>query len=144
MYDRSLFLKLNNYGYSDEDIEEVKNYLTNQELPNKIDTNVKAKRYDEKWNQFEIRDNKLFYKKLDLEVVPNNERNEKMKDLYENEITGPGRGIEMFLSSDILSVFLRNRLHLIFLYSNIYHRLYDRTSQSLFPAHLFHFHTDPS
>ena len=64
MYDRSTFLKLNNYGYSDEDMEEVKNYLTNRELPDKINTNVKAKRYDEKWNQFEIRDNKLFYKKL--------------------------------------------------------------------------------
>ena len=48
MYDRSTFLKLNNYGYSDEDIEEVKNYLANRELPNRIDTNVKAKRYDEK------------------------------------------------------------------------------------------------
>ena len=39
---------------------------------------------------------KLFYKKLNLEVVPNNERNKKMKELYENVITGPGRGIEMF------------------------------------------------
>ena len=60
MYDRSIFLKLNNYGYSDEDLEEVKNYLTNRELPDKINTNVKAKRYDEKWGQFEIRDDKLF------------------------------------------------------------------------------------
>ena len=77
MYDRSIFLKLNNYGYSDEDLEEVKKYLTNRELPDKINTNVKAKRYDEKWGQFEIRDDKLFYKKLNLEVVRNNERNEK-------------------------------------------------------------------
>ena len=53
MYDRSTFLKLNNYGYSDEDLEEVKNYLTNRELPDKINTNVKAKRYDQKWIQFE-------------------------------------------------------------------------------------------
>ena len=96
MYDRSTFLKLNNYGYSDEDLEEVKKYLTNRELPEKINTNVKAKRYDEKWGQFEIRDDKLFYKKLNLEVVRNNERNEKMKELYEDEINGPGRGIEMF------------------------------------------------
>ena len=43
MYDRSTFLKLNNYGYCDEDIEEVKNYLSNRELPNEIDTNVKQK-----------------------------------------------------------------------------------------------------
>ena len=60
MYDRSTFLKLNNYGYSDEDLEEVKKYLTNRELPDKINTNVKAKRYDQKWIQFEIRDDKLF------------------------------------------------------------------------------------
>ena len=44
----------------------------------------------------EIRDNKLFHKKLNLEVVPNNGKNEIMKDLYEYEITGPERGIEMF------------------------------------------------
>ena len=69
MYDRSLFLKLNNYGYSDESIEEVKDYIINMKLPDKIDTNAKAKRYEEKWKQFEIRDNKLFYKKLNLEVV---------------------------------------------------------------------------
>ena len=70
MYDRSLFLKLNNYGFTDGDIEEVINYLTNRELPNKVDTNAKAIRYNEQWSQFEIRDNKLFYKKIDLEVVP--------------------------------------------------------------------------
>ena len=33
---------------------------------------------------------------MNLEVVPDNKRNEKMKEMYENEITGPGRGIEMF------------------------------------------------
>ena len=56
-------------GFSYEDIKEVKNYLINRELPNKVDTNVKAKRYNEKWNQYEIRDNKWFYKKLNLEIV---------------------------------------------------------------------------
>ena len=33
---------------------------------------------------------------MNLEVVPDNKRNEKMKELYENDISGPGRGIEMF------------------------------------------------
>ena len=41
MYDRSLFLKLNNYGYSDESIIEVKDYLLNLKMPDKVDTNVK-------------------------------------------------------------------------------------------------------
>ena len=48
MYDRSLFLKLNNYGYKDESVEEVKDYIVNLKLPDKIDTNAKAKRYNEK------------------------------------------------------------------------------------------------
>ena len=33
-------------------------------LPEKIDTNAKGRRYYEKWSQFEIRDDKLFYKIL--------------------------------------------------------------------------------
>ena len=96
MNDKSLFLKLNNYGYSDESINEVKDYLINLKFEERIDTNAKGRRYYEKWNQFEIRDDKLFYKKFDLEIVPDDKRDEKMKELYENEITGPGRGIEMF------------------------------------------------
>ena len=48
MYDRSLFLKLNNYGYSDESITEVKDYLINLKLPDKVDTN--AKEYNLKYN----------------------------------------------------------------------------------------------
>ena len=43
MYDKSLFLKLNNYGYSDESIIEVKDYLINLKLPEKVETNAKAK-----------------------------------------------------------------------------------------------------
>ena len=96
MYDKSLFLKLNNYGYADENIEEIKNYLTTNEVPEKVNTNAKVKRYQEKWNQFELRDGKLFYKKMNLEVVPNDQKEDKMKEIYENETLGPGRGIEMF------------------------------------------------
>ena len=80
MYDKSLFLKLNNYGFSDQSIEEIKNYLTTNEIPEKVNTNAKVKRYEEKWNQFELRDGKLFYKKINLEVVPNNEKEDKMKE----------------------------------------------------------------
>ena len=38
-----------------------------RKLYDKVDTNAKGRRYYEKWNQFEIRDDKLFYKKFDLE-----------------------------------------------------------------------------
>ena len=43
-----------------------------------------------------IKDDKLFYKKLNLEVIPDDERESKMKELYENNITGVSRGITMF------------------------------------------------
>ena len=33
---------------------------------------------------------------MNLEVVPDDKRDEKMKELYENETLGPGRGIEIF------------------------------------------------
>ena len=70
MYDKPLFLKLNNYGYSEENIEEVKEYLINLQLPQKIDTKVKARSYDEKQGQFDVRNNNSFYKKLESEEVP--------------------------------------------------------------------------
>ena len=38
MYDRSIFLKLNNYGYSDEDLEEVK--MTEKEYNAKYNPNA--------------------------------------------------------------------------------------------------------
>ena len=65
-------------------------------MPEKIDSNAKAERYHDKWSQFEIRNDNLFHKKHDLEVVSNEKRNEKIKELYEDQSIGPGRGIEMF------------------------------------------------
>ena len=44
MYDRSLFLKLNNYGYSDENIEEVKDYIVNLKLPDKKDIQMQKQK----------------------------------------------------------------------------------------------------
>ena len=37
-----------------ESITVVKDYWINLKLPEKIDANAKARRYYEKWNQFEI------------------------------------------------------------------------------------------
>ena len=97
MYERSLILKLNNYGYNDKQIEEVKGFLKDRnQIPDHLDTNAKMKRFYDKWSQFMIKDDKLFYKKLNLEVIPDDERESKMKELYENNITGVSRGITMF------------------------------------------------
>ena len=97
MYERSLILKLNNYGYNDKQIEEVKGFLKDRnQIPDHLDTNAKMKRFYDKWSQFMIKDDKQFYKKLNLEVIPDDERESKMKELYENNITGVSRGITMF------------------------------------------------
>ena len=97
MYERSLILKLNNYGYNDKQIEEVKDFLKDRnQIPGHLDTNAKMKRFYDKWSQFMIKEDKLFYKKLNLEVISDDERESKMKELYENKVTGVSRGITMF------------------------------------------------
>ena len=64
MYERSLILKLNNYGYNDKQIEEVKDFLKDRnQIPGHLDTNAKMKRFYQKWSQFIIKDDKLFYKR---------------------------------------------------------------------------------
>ena len=97
MYERNLILKLNNYGYNDKQIEEVKGFLKDRnQIPEHLDTNAKMKRFYDKWSQFMIKDDKLFYKKLNLEVIPDDERESRMKEMYETNITGVSRGITMF------------------------------------------------
>ena len=82
MYRRTLILKVNNYGYNDKQIEEVKEFLKDRtQIPEYLDTNAKLIRFNEKWTQFIIKDDKLVYKKLNLEVVPDDEREAKMKEL---------------------------------------------------------------
>ena len=42
MYERNLILKLNNYGYNDKQIEEVKGFFKDRnQIPDHLDTNAK-------------------------------------------------------------------------------------------------------
>ena len=80
MYERNLILKLNNYGYKDQQIEEVKKNLKDRnQIPDHLDTNAKMQRFYKKWSQFMIKDDKLLYKKLNLEVILDDERKSKME-----------------------------------------------------------------
>ena len=63
--------KLNNYIWSDEEIEKVKQYILNKKLP-AFKTNFQKDRFIEKYKQFVIENNKLIYKPLNLEVIPFN------------------------------------------------------------------------
>ena len=75
---RDLLNKLNNYDWSDEQIQIVKNYILNGVLPSH-----KIKRFKEKYKDFIVENNKLIYKPLNLEVIPNDKRDETLKRFYD-------------------------------------------------------------
>jgi hypothetical protein len=97
MVHSSTYLTLNNYGYSDENIEKVKAYLRTNLLPESIDNLGKQKRFLAKWEKdFKIVNDKLVYIPLNLIVIPDNERYDVLLKIYKNLKTGVGQGIDMF------------------------------------------------
>jgi IS30 family transposase len=96
-YDADIYLKLNNYGFSDKSISDVKNYLATQSLPVSLNTSQKRTRFIQKWSKdWEVRSNKLVYTPLNLTVVPDGERNTVLKSIYEDITQGVSQGIDMF------------------------------------------------
>jgi hypothetical protein len=96
-YDANIYLKLNNYGFSDKSISNVKTYLATQTLPALLNTSQKRTRFKQKWSKdWEVRSNKLVYKPLNLTVVPDGERNTVLKGIYEDIKQGVGQGIDLF------------------------------------------------
>ena len=94
MDDKNLILKLNNYGYSQQVVDEVLEYKTNGTIPDHIKG---KKRYEDKWRPFFIRDNHLVYRPLELTVIIDpDEKNEVMQKIYDNDRTGVGSGIVQF------------------------------------------------
>jgi transposase InsO family protein len=97
VYTPSVYLQLNNFGYSPQSIEQVKEYLRTRNLPDSIDTNGKKKRFLAKWEKdFKIDNNKLVYRPLNLIVVPDDERDIVLKKIYEDITLGPAQGISLF------------------------------------------------
>ena len=87
---RYIYLKLNNYDYSKENLEKVFNYLNNQQIPNEFRTNSEINKFKNRWDKFIVRDNKLIYKTLDLEVVEDADKQQKLKQLYDDPKIGLG------------------------------------------------------
>jgi hypothetical protein len=97
VYNPSLYLTLNNYGYNNESIAQVKEYLRTRNLPDSIDTSGKKKRFLAKWEKdFKIDNDKLVYSPLNLIVVPDDKRNDVLKKIYEDITQGPAQGIDLF------------------------------------------------
>jgi hypothetical protein len=96
-YDADLYLKYNNYGYSDKSISDVKTYSANQTLPLSLNTSQKRTRFKQEWDKdWEVRSNKLVYTPLNLTVFPHGERNTVLKTIYEDIKQGVGQGIDLF------------------------------------------------
>jgi hypothetical protein len=98
VYNSSLYLTLNNYGYSPQSIAQVKEYLRTRNLPDSIDTSGKKKRFLATWEKdFKIDNDKLVYSPLNLIVVPDDERDLVLKKIYEDITQGVGQGIDLFM-----------------------------------------------
>jgi hypothetical protein len=54
VYNLSLYITLNNYGYNNESIAQVKEYLKTRQLPNSLDNSGKKKRFLAKWECFRL------------------------------------------------------------------------------------------
>ena len=107
-YDKSLISKLNNYGYSENVKEEIREFKRSAVVP---DTVKGKKRYVEKWTPFYI-DNQtdhLIYRPNNLKVIIDpDEKQLKLKELYENPRFGVGSGQRQFyymVCSKYLNIF---------------------------------------
>ena len=95
-YDAGLYLQLNNYGYSDESLANIKAYLLHKTIPKSLDTTQKIRRFRDKWGKdWEIQNGKIMYKPLNLTVVPDDERDVVLKKMYEDITIGTAQGISL-------------------------------------------------
>jgi hypothetical protein len=96
--DSALYYTLNNYGYTDDNIDTVKGYLRTRILPPELDTWGKKKRFTNKWQNdyWKMEDNHLVYIPRNLIVIPEGERTEILKEVYEDITTGVGQGKTAF------------------------------------------------
>ena len=85
---RYIFYKLNNYDYSEENLKIVYAYLNKGQVPSDL-TKADATKFKKRWDKFEIKNNKLIYNDLNLEVITEN-KDDKMKLLYDDPKIGLG------------------------------------------------------
>ena len=93
--------KLNNYRYTineplynNENIEKIKQYIKSGKLPNDLN-DIQFKRFIERFKYgYTLKNNKLFYKHLEL--ISNEDINDKLKEIYDDPNIGLGLGIVSF------------------------------------------------
>jgi hypothetical protein len=71
--------------YSDENINYIKEYIKNGTLPPNLNTNHKKDLFKKRFNDFELKDNSLYYTPLNLLVIENEQDKQKaLKTLYDD------------------------------------------------------------
>ena len=102
---RDLLNKLNNYDWSDEQIEIIKSYINTKTLP-QFRTNALKNRFIEKYKDFIVENNKLIYEPLHLEVIPDDKRDETLQKFYDGfKAVGSGKvGFYKKISSNYLNI----------------------------------------
>ena len=92
------YRSLNNYRFSDYDIEAIKQYIIHGRIQNGIDTIPQQKKYANIHENFLVRRDKLVYQRglTTLEVVHKDEVNRVLSNLYKNKAIGMGHGIQQF------------------------------------------------
>ena len=110
MYDPSRLLILCNYGYLDDQIAVAKEHLKNKKFLSHVNNSAKTRSFIEKWTDFKIVNDKLFYFPINLEVVvPNNKRNEILLEIYKDITKDRGQGIDTMFYNRIVEIYLKIR-----------------------------------
>ena len=92
-----IYLKLNNYNYSEENIKNIKDYLKNEILPKELLTDYKIYLFKKRYDDFKLIDNKLIYEPLNLEVIETEEEKQKvLNELYNDFKIGTGSSVRTF------------------------------------------------
>jgi IS30 family transposase len=94
-------MKLNNYDFTPKAMIKVISYLQDGKIPINLKTDSQINKFKNRWDEFKIEDDKVIYKKLNLEVVPPLEKEKKLEELYNDMKIGTGMGIKSFYNKVI-------------------------------------------
>ena len=92
---RNLLRKLNALDYSNDNLHIVRNYLLNGNLPETF-SDYKKNRYKFLYKDFKIENGNIIYTPLNLQVINNEDKENTLKNLYDDPNQGIGLGIQSF------------------------------------------------
>lgn len=95
-----LMRSLTNLNYSDENLEILRNYIQNKTLPETF-SDYRKKRFQDLYKNFIYDGSDFIYKPLNLIVIRDQDREETLKEIYDDPAQGFGLGIKTFYNNVI-------------------------------------------